>query len=63
MADYPYIKIVLMSDLMDHDEDGFTHIPIAIESTPGLDVEKILRFTVESFDIEATNGIELGERP
>lgn len=38
-----------MIDLAANDEEGFTHIPIAIESTPGIDVEKILRYSLESY--------------
>jgi hypothetical protein len=49
VADYPYVRIVLMIDLAANDEEGFTHIPIAIESTPGIDVEKILRYSLESY--------------
>jgi hypothetical protein len=52
MADYPYIKVILMDDLLTNDDDGYSHVPVAVESSPGLNVKKILQFTVESLERE-----------
>lgn len=49
----PYVKVSLMHEMAMTDEDGYTAMPMAIESwPPGLDVERLLRYVLKALEDE-----------
>lgn len=54
--DVPYVKLTLLPELATT-VDGYTHMPLAIESwPPGLDVERLLEYALNAVREEVEDG-------
>jgi hypothetical protein len=48
---FPYVKLTLFTDMRTIDAEGWTHMPLAIESwPPGMNVRLLLEQAAASFD-------------
>ena len=53
MNDLPYVKLTMLTDLGALGDDGYYHVPMAIESwPPGVDVPRILGLALASLQEE-----------
>lgn len=49
----PYVLLSLMPEMQTTDEEGYMHMPLAIESwPPGMDVVRLLKYALESLERE-----------
>lgn len=56
MNELPYIKLTLLTDIGGLADDGYYHVPMAIESwPPGIKVQRILQLALTSLQEEAND--------
>ena len=60
MNELPYIKLTLLTDIGGLADDGYYHVPMAIESwPPGIKVQRILQLALTSLQEDTRDDTEV----